>query len=621
MLAVLVASALGAGPRPRHPRSSALCFLLLLLALAASSSAQAASLPWRGVLALPLAQCPPTAAPVPFDWAPRGEISTATPRFGWTAVPGATSYTLYVLDPAENFVVRQTGLTQNTFTPTTPLPEGVLLRWKVKAESSCGPGPYSESLNFIVFTTPPCPPYSAPVGHWPHGDINTRRPTFSWTAVRGAASYTLYVLDPAENVVLRQTDLTQTSFTPTSDLPGGMWLRWKVKAESPCGPGPYSPDLLFRAPGPPAPPSVRIVSPADESTVTASQGVQVQVSSDTSFVEFYVDGVYLATQSGGGTAYNFPWNPAINPLPAPNHAMQLGYYFVDGRYGNFKSEVSGYTNLYYAWARRGYEPNTDAPDSVWLPLMQSAVASAAAEGWNIQLNLNLQDQTPGVVTPLDAVLDLMAPYWHRVSRIELASKPVWSRAELEGRLMDLRARMSARGLASRPLGVIYSIDQARAFDAVFATGLDFVTIEAFLDGPVHSISQANIGYLVDRVTQAKARVPTSKQLMLVLQSDTSYGTWTNLDLLRDLQLTPYYHLAANDPRVVALTMYTYGRPQGARDNPVLKPSHKRIAEKLFGTSIPGSKCGRRTLTAAAYNAQGQGRLQNVEVTVAGPGCP
>ncbi|NTX38258.1 Ig-like domain-containing protein [Myxococcus sp. CA033] len=621
MPAVLVMPVLGASTRPRHPRSSALCFLLLLLALAASSSAQAASLPWHSVLALPLAQCPPTAAPVPFDWAPRGEIATTTPQFGWTAVPGATSYTLYVLDAAENFVVHQTNIPQNTFTPTTPLPERVPLRWKVKAESSCGPGPYSESLNFIVFTTPPCPPYSAPVGHFPHGEITNPRPTFSWTAVRGATSYTLYVFDPAENQVIRKTDLTQTSFTPTSDLPGGIQLRWKVKAESPCGPGPYSPDLFFRVPGPPPPPSVRIVSPADESTVTASQSVQVQVSSDTSFVEFYVDGVYLATQSGGGTAYNFPWNPAVNPLPAPNHAMQLGYYFADGRYGNFKSEVSGYTNLYYAWARRGYEPNTDAADSVWLPLMQSAVASAAAEGWNIQLNLNLQETTPGRVTPLDAVLNLMAPHWNRVARIELASGPDWSRAELEGRILDLRSRLNSRGLATRPMGVIYSIDQARTLDAVFATGLDFVTIEAFLDGPGHPISQGNIGYLYDRVSQAKAHVPTSKQLVLVIQSDTRNGTWTNLDNLRDLQLTPYYHLAANDPRVVALTLYTYGRPQGARENPVLKPSHMRIAEKLFGTSIPGSKCGRRTLTAAAYNALGQGRLHNVEVTVAGPGCP
>ncbi|WP_164019367.1 Ig-like domain-containing protein [Pyxidicoccus trucidator] len=601
----------------RRPVSFHLGWLLLSLVVAWPS--QAATLPWTSVLALPLAQCPPTAAPSPFSWAPSGEVETARPQFAWSVVPGATSYTLYVLDSAENIVLRQTGIPQNTFTPTSDLPLAVPLRWKVKGESSCGPGPYSPSLDFIIFTTPPCPPYSRPSGHWPHGPVGTARPTFSWTAVRGATSYTLYVLDPAENIVLRRTDLTQTSFTPTSDLPGGMQLRWKVKAESSCGPGPYSPDLYFTVPGPPAPPAVRIVAPADESTVTGPVDVQVQVSPDTSFVEFYVDGVYLTTKSGG--AYSFPWNPAVNPLPAPNHAMQLGYTFVDGRYGNFRAEVSGYTNLYYAWARRGYEPDSTAPDSVWLPRMQAAVASAAAEGWNLQLNLNLQEQTPGRVTPLDAVLDLVAPYWHRVARIELASGPDWSRAETEGRILDLRARLGARGLSARPMGNVYSIDQVRTLDAIFATGLDFVSIEAFLDGPGHPISQGNLGYLVSRVSEAKQRVPADKQLVLVVQSDTRNGTWTNLDNLRDLQLTPYYHLAANDSRVVALTLATYGRPQGARDNPVLKPSHMRIAEKLFGVSIPGAKCGRRTLTAAAYNAQGQGRLQNVEVTVSGPGCP
>ncbi|QSQ24945.1 hypothetical protein JY651_08390 [Pyxidicoccus parkwayensis] len=575
--------------------------------------------PWRSVLALPLAQCPPTTPPYPDASAPAGEVTTARPQFAWSSVPGATSYTLYVLDTSDNIVLRQTNIPTTSFIPTSNLPEGVQLRWKVKGESPCGPGPYSQSVYFIVFTTPPCPPYSAPVGHWPHDAIGTARPTFSWTAVRGATSYTLYVLDPAENIILRQTNLTQTSFTPTSDLPGGMQLRWKVKGESPCGPGPYSQDLYFSVPGPPAPPSVRIVSPADESTVTGPVDVQVQVSPETSFVEFYVDGVYVTAKAGA--PYSFAWNPAINPLPAPNHAMQLGYHFVDGRYGNFKAEVSGYTNLYYAWARRGYEPDSTAPDSVWLPLMQSAVASAAAEGWSIQLNLNLQEQTPGRVTPLDAVLDLMAPYWSRVSRIELASGPDWSRAETEARLQDLRARLSARGLAARPLGNVYSTSQVRTSDAIFANGLDFVSIEAFLDGPGSPISQANIGNLVWDVSQAKQRVPTSKQLVLVVQSDTRNGTWTNMDTLKDLQLTPYYHLGANDPRVVALTMYTYGRPQGARDTPELKPAHMRIAEKMFGFALPGAKCGRRMLTAAAYNAQGQGNLQNVEVTVSGPGCP
>jgi hypothetical protein len=75
------------------------------------------------------------------------------------------------------------------------------------------------------------------------------------------------------------------------------------------------------------------------------------------------------------------------------------------------------------------------------------------------------------------------------------------------------------------------------------------------------------------------------------------------------------------PCVVVRVVQSDGRLQGARDNLVLKPTHMRIAEKRFGVSIPRAKCGRRTLTAAACNAQGQGRLQNAEVTVAGAGCP
>jgi hypothetical protein len=207
---------------------------------------------WGGGLAFARvdpAPCPPSEAPVPGG--PSGTLGAAAPIFSWSAVPGAESYTLYVLDASDDSVVlRETALTETSFTPDAALPTNVDLRWKVKAESACGPGPYSPSVVFRI-ADGPCPPGAAPAPLAPSGPVSTATPTFTWTAVPGASSYTLYVLEVSdESVVLRQAGMFGTSFTPGSPLPADTGLRWKVKAESACGPGPYSPSvgLVVRVP-------------------------------------------------------------------------------------------------------------------------------------------------------------------------------------------------------------------------------------------------------------------------------------------------------------------------------------------------------------------------------------
>src|SRR5262245_33318147 len=93
----------------------------------------------------------------------------------------------------------------------------------------------------------PCPPTAAPTASAPSGNITIKRPTFSWSSVPGAENYTLDVIRVSdEATILHQTNITATSFTPTSDQPVNIDLRWKVKAESSCGPGPYSASVLFK---------------------------------------------------------------------------------------------------------------------------------------------------------------------------------------------------------------------------------------------------------------------------------------------------------------------------------------------------------------------------------------
>jgi hypothetical protein len=222
--------------------------LLALVAAGAVACAPDASPDGVEVAALgatAAAACPPTVAPT--LTAPSGglDIADDPPTFSWSAVDGAESYVLdlffgddnsiYVL-PNEPFQVDGTD-----FTPDTTLPAHTLMRWKVKPECSEKYGPFSPSAYFTIgdCNTPPTSP--PVIVSAPSGLITTARPTWRWRHVNLGASYTLYVLRVSDKaVLLRQTDIVGSGFTPTVDLPAGVPLRWKLKASNPCGEGPYA---------------------------------------------------------------------------------------------------------------------------------------------------------------------------------------------------------------------------------------------------------------------------------------------------------------------------------------------------------------------------------------------
>jgi hypothetical protein len=229
------------------------------------------------------AQCPPTQRPI--TTAPSGTITTTRPLFSWSAVPGAQSYTLYVMKVSNGAVVIRNGdLYGTSFTPTTPLKVGVDYYWKVKAESTCGAGPYSVILYFRIATA--CRPTIPPTSSWPTGTITNSKPTFSWTAVPCAEAYTLYVLPVVDGPwIVRAAGLSGLSFTPSTPLPTNTDMRWKVKAESVLGAGPYAPDLFFRVSSgctpPTAPtgssPSGTVLSTTPTFSWTAATGAQSYV--------------------------------------------------------------------------------------------------------------------------------------------------------------------------------------------------------------------------------------------------------------------------------------------------------------------------------------------------------
>jgi len=259
--------------------------------------------------------------------------------------------------------------------------------------------------------------------------------------------------------------------------------------------------------------------------------------------------------------------------PPPNHPIDFGYYFVDGKYGDYRGEVNCYTNLYYALPVNNY-----FSDANWPPLFQESMANAAAEERRIHLNLNW-DALGGNI---GQVLDIAAPFWSSVARIEMQDEPGWSRAETEQNVSSLRSMLAARGLPARPIGNVYTRSQILNDDAPDANGLDWVGIEAYLNPPGSPDPGTNTEELRLYLNVAKARVPASKDIVLVMMAYDRNGAWTNIETLVEIQYNTYTLAAANDPRVVAITMFAYGRPGGSRDHPELKAAHREIGKALFG---------------------------------------
>src|SRR5688572_31687451 len=98
---------------------------------------------------------------------------------------------------------------------------------------------------------------------------------------------------------------------------------------------------------------------------------------------------------------------AASSVPAPNHPMWIGYYYADGRYGDYTSEVFPFTNLYVA-QNRGY-----VTDSDWRPQFRDSLRRASDAGKDIFL-------LPVADADWNEALDILAPHWARVRVIEIA---------------------------------------------------------------------------------------------------------------------------------------------------------------------------------------------------------
>ena len=143
-----------------------------------------------------------------------------TPVLGWSSVPGATQYEVWVDNQTTNTsrVVHSTSVTATSL-PLPGLTAGSYRAWVRARDAQGGSYAWTPTFSFEV--------QRAARVLTPTGTANSSTPLISWTAVSGAARYELWVSNLNTLVrVIHFTDITSTRFQPTANLVPGQYRVW-----------------------------------------------------------------------------------------------------------------------------------------------------------------------------------------------------------------------------------------------------------------------------------------------------------------------------------------------------------------------------------------------------------
>lgn len=182
-------------------------------------------------------QTAPSAAPVVNG--PATPSNSLRPNITWNPIDGATKYEVWIKNQSTNVnPYRVVTVNSNSYLTNTDFGIGRYNVW-VRAGNDAGWGPWSGQFNFQVNTRVTV--------NDPGRFLGTHRPTLTWQALPGAARYDIWINNKSAGVsqVIRNTNVTGTSFTPSSDLPIGTYEAWVRGVDASGIPGTWSTTVLF----------------------------------------------------------------------------------------------------------------------------------------------------------------------------------------------------------------------------------------------------------------------------------------------------------------------------------------------------------------------------------------
>ncbi len=186
---------------------------------------------------------PPTTGPTVNGPVP--VVSQQRPTISWTAVETADRYEVWIKNQSTNTnPFRVVTVQTNEYLPDVDFGIGRFNVW-VRAGNESGWGPWSSQYNFQINTQV--------TAIDPGRYLSTHLPTLSWEALPGAVRYDLWVNNKSSgaNQVIRNSNISGTSFVPTSELPLGLYEAWVRGIDASGVPGQWSRTMTFHVMPPP----------------------------------------------------------------------------------------------------------------------------------------------------------------------------------------------------------------------------------------------------------------------------------------------------------------------------------------------------------------------------------
>jgi hypothetical protein len=158
-----------------------------------------------------------------------------TPAFSWSALNGATGYTLQVAteDTFSSPIVNETNLTSTSFSPAVVLNPGTVFFWRVFAVGPAGTVA-ADGSPFTFTTVAPIPGGFTMTAPADEALGVSTSPTFTWSSSLGAASYRLQVSTESGfgSLALDLPNLDTTSALSSVALAPSTMYFWRVLAVS-----------------------------------------------------------------------------------------------------------------------------------------------------------------------------------------------------------------------------------------------------------------------------------------------------------------------------------------------------------------------------------------------------